>query len=202
MVCPTISWKLGSNDLMYTAATRAQWKPHKPWDLERHIVTSGEGVAAMVLLLLLLIAVWLSARLSLHKFPNTLLATINMFRLASNLSSMRLLTLDTGRPGSDMDMDTAILDEEPQYGQTAGNEILESFLGACNDLYVHIHVDSYFGLLRFDGGIGQGFRLLLHHLGREMGTTRLRPSASLHQRSGRSSRRCRTAKEEHDIEHF
>ena len=49
-----------------------------------------------------------------------------------------------------------------------------------------MHVDSYFALLRFDGAIDQDFRLLLHHPGRQMGTTRLRPSASLRQRSGRS----------------
>ncbi|CAE7775300.1 unnamed protein product, partial [Symbiodinium sp. KB8] len=79
--------------LIYTAATLARWQPHKPWDLERHIVICGKGLAAMVSLSLLLAFVLKSAVLSLSKFPDTLLATTAVCRLASSLSSLRLLTL-------------------------------------------------------------------------------------------------------------
>ena len=112
--------------LIYTAATLARWQPHKPWDLERHIVICGKGLAAMVSLSLLLAFVLKSAVLSLSKFPDTLLATTAVCRLASSLSSLRLLTL--ADPVATWTWTKQVLMKNPGMIKLQGNAIACSLL--------------------------------------------------------------------------
>ncbi|CAE7303054.1 unnamed protein product [Symbiodinium sp. CCMP2456] len=79
--------------VIYAAATLAEREPHKPWDLERHIVAYGEGLSALVNLMYCFGFLILWVTVSDDRIPVCLARGIHCFRLASNLSSMRLLTL-------------------------------------------------------------------------------------------------------------
>lgn len=87
--------------LIHTAAQLPEWQPHKPWDLERHIVVYGEGLVAMLLLVSLL-------GLSL---ASNLDAATNYLRLASNFSFLRLLAL--ADPVATWTLVTSILTKSP-----------------------------------------------------------------------------------------